>query len=176
MALELKKFSNQTLEVTGESWISSAENLGIPSLDYEITLAWSKDHIDYNANGDSLAYGIFESDSDEAVATVDIVYSLRPGPDVGWLKMLNVTLGPTLSPSEIDADTSKLAQVVDIYAVATVGTIALTNDHKARVIKLYGRNDNLLTLLIALKERLIVLLKDQCHIKMEGRWLVISAH
>jgi hypothetical protein len=181
MAFELKKFTEDSLKSTIASWISSAENLGIPSLEYEVNLAWTENHIEYETDNNlltcsSLAYGIFESESDEAVAIVDIVYSHRSGPDIGWLKMLSVKLGPTLSPLEVDSDTSKLAQVIDIYAEAIIGTISLTSDHKARVIKLYGRNEKLLTLLVALNERLHILLKDTCHTRMDCRWLVISAH
>jgi hypothetical protein len=90
--------------------------------------------------------------------------------------MLRVTVGPALSPAVVDADATKLTQVVDIYAEATIGTIKLTGDHKARVIKLYGRDDSLLTLLVALHERLRVSLSDSAHTKMEGRWLVISVN
>lgn len=176
MGFELKQFTEQSLGFTTDSWINSSDSLGIPSLDYERTLDWSRNNIDYTEGTNSLAYGIFEDGSDGAIAIVEIVYSQRHGVDVGWLKMLSITLGPTLSPSEVEADASKLTQVIDIYAVATVGTIALTSDHKARVVKLYGRNDSLLTMLIALNERLRVVLADKCHTKMEGRWLVISAH
>lgn len=176
MTLTIKKFSDDTLTDTHDSWISTADGLGIPGIDYLTILAWAKNHTNYSADGDSLAYGIFEDGTDGALAIVDIIYSPRPGPDVGWLKMLRVSLGPTFAPSEIDKNPDKMAQIIDIYAEATIGTIGLTGDHKSRVIKLYGRNDSLLALLNALNERLKVVLAGKCHTKMEGRWLIISAH
>jgi len=175
MTIKLIKFTDALLAETTESWITSADNIGIPSLDYEMVLAWAKSHL-ANQTDNSHAYGIFEDDDDAALAIVDIVYTQRPGPDVGWLKMLSIYLSPMLAPSEIESNTDRLLKVLDIYAEAIIGTINLTSDHKARVVKLYGRNDNLLRLLVALKERLSATLNDKCHIKMEGRWLVIAAH
>lgn len=177
MALKVSQFDAKLIEATREAWIDSAENLGIPSLDYERVLAWAESHLNYaDANSpDSLAYGVFEDGEKEALAVIDVVYSKRPGPDVGWLKMLSVSLGPVLSPAQIDADPTKLAQVIDIYAEATSGIIQLTEAHKARVIKMYGRNDSLLKLLVALNERLRTTLPN-CHTKMEGRWLVVTAN
>jgi len=174
--MKLKKFETDTLVETENLWVSAADSLGIPSIDYLTVLRWAQGHVDYTSEGDSLAYGIFDDSSNEALAIVDIVYSTRPGIDVGWLKMLRVSLNPSLDSSEIEKNPDKLAQVLDIYAEATLGTIALTGDHKSRVIKLYGRNDSLLALLSALNERLKVALAATCHTKMEGRWLVISAH
>lgn len=176
MALKLAQFTAVTLQDTQNAWISSAENMGIPCIDYEKLLLWTASHIDYTVSGDSFAYGIFDEDTTEAVAIIDIVYSRRPGPDIGWLKMLSVNVGPLLSAWEVDANPSKIAQVIDIFAEAIVGTIDLTSDHKARVVKLYGRNDHLLSTLIAINERLRAIGTAKFSSKMEGRWLVITAH
>jgi len=173
MATKLKKFTPATLVTTRDQWVESAKELDIPFLDYDVILEWSANHICYeNANGDSLAYGIFDGKSDCAIAIVEIVYTQRTGGS--WLKMLSVKLGPTLAPVVLESDMSKLVEVLDIYAEATIGTVTLTGSHKAKVVKLYGRNENLLRLLVALNERLKAIAADKFGCKMEGRWLVIT--
>lgn len=173
MAKKLKKFTPETLAATREKWSDSAKELDIPFLDYDVILGWSESHMGYaNANGDSLAYGIFEGRSDFALAIVEIVYTQRSRGN--WLKMLSVKLGPMLAPAVVEADMAKMSEVIDIYAEATIGTVELTGSHKAKTVKLYGRNENLLKLLLILNERLRSLAADKFACKMEGRWLVIT--
>ncbi|WP_428718596.1 hypothetical protein [Undibacterium curvum] len=176
MSYFIDQFDQAKLDATRETWINSAEALGIPSLEYNRILQWASTRIDYKANnGDSYAYGIFHKDSQEAVAIVDLVYTKRSNGDVGWLKMLDVSLSPTFAPTQILAVPERYNEVLAIYASAILGTAQLTSDHKARVVKLYGRDDDLFRLFVALNERLHTLLQNATS-KMEGRWLVISAH
>jgi hypothetical protein len=175
MDTSLIRFTEASLAATRKTWLESAAVLDIPSLDYEVLLGWAEKHIAYDgANGDSFAYGIFEDASPYALAVVEIVYTQRPRG--GWLKMLSVKLGPMLAPAVVEADASKMLQVIDIYADATIGTLLLTWSHTAKVVKLYGRNESLLKLLVALNERLKALMADRMATKMEGRWLVITPH
>lgn len=174
MAFKLDKFKDSALRATQDSWLESAQSFGVPSLEYERVLEWAKSRINYDAPNGSLAYGIFEDDSDETVAIVDIVYSKQYTADLGWLKMLQISLSPRFAPSELERDDQKLSQVVDIYAQALIGTIDLTGTHTARVIKLYGRDNALLGWLRILNERFKSGLTEGWHSKMEGRWLVIS--
>jgi hypothetical protein len=174
--LNFCKFDASLLSSTKEAWITSADNLGIPSLDYEKTLNFAATHLveEGSPNKDLFTYGVFEVNSSEALAVIDVIYKKRPGPDVGWLKMLSVDLSPTFSPTQVDASPEKLSQVIDIYSEAILGVLKLSDVHKARIMKIYGRNDSLLTLLIALNERLRA--TNLYATKMEGRWLVVSAN
>lgn len=172
MAHKMKPFTAESLKATEAKWREYADALDIPFLDYQVLLEWVEKHVDYaNANGDSAAYGIFEGKSAHAEAVVEIVYTQRPGGN--WLKMLSVKLSPALAPAVLETDIAKVVTVVDIYATAVVGTLELTGVHKAKIVKLYGRNESLLKLLIALNERLKGTLADRITSKMEGRWLVI---
>ncbi len=174
MANKMKPFKPDALGATREKWQDYAEQLEIPFLDYQVLLEWVDRHIDYaNANGDSAAYGVFDGKSTHAEAVVEIVYTQRPGGN--WLKMLSVKLSPALAPAVLEANIDKMAVVVDIFAAAVVGTLALTDAHNAKVVKLYGRNESLLKLLIALNERLKGTLAGKINSKMEGRWLVIKS-
>jgi hypothetical protein len=175
MAITLVKFTGETLTAARARWLEKATELEIPALDYEMIFDWAEKRIDYSAStGDSYAYCMFDSEANEAVAVVDIVYSRRPGRDIGWLKMLSIKLSPWFAPSQIETDSERLKRALDIYAAATLGTVELTGHHTARVVKLYGRNDSLLRLLLALFERLTGLADGNFTAKMEGRWLVIS--
>jgi len=177
MELKIDKFNADKLAATRESWINTAESFGMLALEYERMLEMVATHMDYSrSKGDSFAYGIFEKDSDEAIAIVDIVYTSRSGSQVGWLKMLQVSLGPSLAEPQVASNPEKYGQVLDVYLTAIHGTISLTDDHKAKVVKLYGRNNELMTLFLALNERLRTTLDSPYHSKMEGRWLVISTH
>lgn len=174
---KLDRFSSLTLQSTKDSWLESAESFGIPSLDYERVLEWATSRVNYDSPlTGSLAYGIFDSDSSAAVAIVDIVYSKQNNADLGWLKMLTISLSPHFSPSEIEKDEQKLGQIVDIYTEALLGTVNLTEVHRARVVKLYGRDHTLLQLCVAVNERLKGTPNKNFSSKIEGRWLVISVN
>ena len=174
--MSLKKFNEESIEDTESAWLNAADSYGIPTLDYELVLTWMKSHVNYDVEHDSSAYGIFSEESTEADAIVDVVYTKRPGPDVGWIKMLRVWLSPKYSPAELESDNDKINEVLDIYTESIKGTILLTGTHTAKVIKLYGRDNNLLLLLQALKERLSSsdAFNQKIKAKMEDRWLVIS--
>lgn len=174
MATKLKQFTPESVAATKAKWKEEADELDIPFLDYEVLLDWVEKHINYEgANGDSIAYGIFSGKSNYALAIVEIVYTQRSGGN--WLKMLSVKLGPALAPAILETNALKIVDVIDIYAEAVVGTLVLTGSHKAKVAKLYGRNESLLKLLVALHERLKASVADKLVSKMEGRWLVIKA-
>ena len=88
--MSLKKFNEESIEDTESAWLNAADSYGIPTLDYELVLAWMKSHVNYDVEHDSSAHGIFSEEFTEADAIVDVVYTRRPGPDVGWIKMLRV--------------------------------------------------------------------------------------
>lgn len=172
--LKLCEFTEESFKASSEAWIKYAKKFEIPTLDYERIIEWAKNRIRYSDTTSSLAYGIFSGADDRALAIVDIVYTKRPGRDVGWIKMLDISLSPSFASSRVDADALKLIRVIDIFSVAISGTIDLTGNHTARVMKMYGRDEHLLSLLVAVNERLQTSLAKICDSRMDGRWLVIS--
>lgn len=170
----IAQFDASKFEATKDSWLNSAESLGIPDLDYVKQIDWVARHMDYQASGDSFAYGLFDEGSDVAVATVDIVYSRRASND-GWLKMLQLFLAPSYAPSVVSASPLALMEILDIYSSAISGTVELTGIHPARTVKLYARNDNLMSLLAGVQQRLSALPASSVKCNFEGRFLVISA-
>ncbi|WP_426075787.1 hypothetical protein [Janthinobacterium sp. PSPC3-1] len=175
ITMRVCKFTQESLAVTRQAWLASATELDMPVLDYEVTLDWTASHLEYETvQGDSLAYAIMNGE-DTALAILEIVYTKRAGPDVGWLKMLSIKLSPEFSPAEIDGKPEKILAVVGMYTAAITGTLQLTNSHNARVVKLYGRDNNLSALLKAIKEQLETLAAEKFEVEFNGRWLVISA-
>ncbi len=175
MNYQFKGFTAESFRSTEEAWISSSENLGIPSIDFEKSLEYALARLDYESNKDSYVYGIFPADSDEAVALVDVIYSTKVK-DTGWIKMLNVTFNPVYSEIDPSSNDGKFEEKIDIYAETISGTISLTNHHQAKIVKLFGRNDSLMSLFHALNYHLKKLDKSPMQSKIEGRWLVISTH
>ncbi len=178
MSYQLSKFDEERLALTIVKWSEVAARLDMPYHEFEKDLAWVKEHIDYTVSGDSYAYGIFAEGSKEATAIVDIVYSKRAGPDVGWLKMLEITMGPEYAPSQVSS-AEALLEIIRIYVAGILGTVGLTDVHKARVIKLYGHNDSLMQMLTSVQLHLAtqnVEGKAVFTSKFEGRWLVIAVN
>lgn len=171
----LREFDDAKLAATKDAWIKTAEALEIPTLEFDKTLAWVDSHRDYKkVRSDSYAYGVFADGSDVCSAVLDLVYTTRAGPDVGWLKMLQVDLGPDFAAPIL---TKELAEcILYIYIESVRGTIALTEVHRSRVVKLYARNDALSHLLLSLNEHIATHSGDlKMTSKFEGRFLVITA-
>ena len=173
MSFSLEKFTEDSLEATNEAWIEASHSYGMPVIDFEKSLTWAKSHINYDSECCSFSYGVFQTSSNEAAAIVDVVYKTQFGPDLGWLKMLDVSLSPKYS---IDFQGLDVSTLTEIYLTAIIGTVLLTADHRARVVKLYGRNEPLLMLLHLLNERLKhnEAPGQNVHSKIEGRWLVVT--
>lgn len=174
MEFEFKEFTQQQFVATEEAWIASCDSYGMPSIEFEKSLEWAKSRLNYETKSNQYAYGVFEKDSDEAVAIIDVTYSTRVK-DVGWLKMLEVTFSPSYS-EEGEMSAHNFEDKLDIYAEAISGTINLTNHHKAKVVKLYGRNESLLMFLNALNYHIKKDANPAFKSTIEGRWLVLSTH
>lgn len=179
MTYWLKQFDKKCLEETTAKWTGVAAELDIPFHEYEKQLTWVGGHIDYTIYGDSYAYGVFADESKVASAIADIVYSKRAGPDIGSLKLLELTMGPEHAQSQVNT-ADKLLEVVRIYVSGILGTIALTDVHKARVIKMYGHNDQLKQVLVAVHLHFQSEIEQGKAIaftsRIEGHWLVIAVN
>lgn len=177
MSYALKQFSQDTLEKTQADWSTFLEDQDMFDLEYKRALDAAAANRDYSRTSDNeFAYGIFLEGSDSAVAIVSMVHRRRVGPEVGWLKMLQVDLAPEFDEVHVQGDLERLRVVIEIYFAAIIGTVRLGTVHTAKVLKLYGRNAHLLRMLAAVAEKLQQDLADlNAEICMEGRWLVIRA-
>ncbi|MCK4125428.1 hypothetical protein HFK83_24050 [Ralstonia pseudosolanacearum] len=173
---ELQPFSQTTLEGTGQVWRGHIEGYEIFDLEYQRVLDAAASQIDYvhPPNGSPMAYGVFRSGAAEASAIVSIVYTPRPGPSRGWLKMLEVSLSPEYDELVISGDMQRYHDVLQIFVAAIDGTLKLRGTHRSKVVKLYGRNESMLKLLAGVGERIAAQGIGGVDVDMQGRWLVIS--
>lgn len=148
-------------------------------LEYNPLIEWAASHLPENGDenpGDSVAYGVFEAQSRSLVAIVDVVFKAGFKPQNRWIKMLKVNLSPLYSEYELAQNPGKLEDVIDIYFAAITGTIELTDIQNAKIVKLYGRNENLMLLLTGINkvfnEKKIAGYESGMH----GRWLVLEAN
>lgn len=170
---ELQKFDTAKYEATKKEWGRQlkAHKKDILAGEYERILAWTGDHMDYEAaRGENFVYGIFRNGSDHAAAVVDLIYQKAASK---WLKLMDLYLCPAvdLSFSSQDID---IQELTSIYGAAVLGTVELTSTaHPTKVTKLYGRSGTLLAFLKGIgayiAEKADV---PGFEVKVEGRWLV----
>ena len=171
----LEEFTSELLQTAKECWISQAAKLDMPTVDVERLFDWSVNRIDYaKNNNDSHAYGVFDELTNSCLAVVDIIHS-NNNPQKKFVKMLTVDLCPELSKVLInEEDMSKIDGVIDVYARATTGTLVLTLQHNAAIIKLYGRDEPMRLLLSVLKERINSSSEIFASAYWEGLWLTVA--
>ncbi|MDC6179050.1 hypothetical protein [Ralstonia solanacearum] len=173
---ELRPFSEAWLESTRLAWRAHIDNHEMFDLEYQRVLDAATNQINYAhpPNGHPMAYGVFRSGAADASAIVLIVYTPRPGPSRGWLKMLEVNLSPQYDEFVIYGDMEKYHDALQIFAAAINGTLDLRGTHRSKVVKLYGRNESMLKLLTGVGEQIVAKGAAGVTVAMHGRWLVIS--
>lgn len=172
----LKAFTDKTLSSTTEEWTQYIAANEMFDLEYRRVLETASKQINYKAppNGEPMSYGVFPKAGGSAVAIVSIVYTPRPGATKGWLKMLEVSVAPQYDELNVAGDIQKYQELLWIFSAAAIGTLALSDVHKSKVVKLYGRNESMLRLLVAVGEKLQQKTVDGVTASMQGRWLVIG--
>lgn len=142
---ELLAFDKSSLAATRKIWHSQLEKHSDELLasGYLRILEWAESHVDYTCeNGNGIAYGIFQTGHHFAAAIVEIAYT-KTGKK--WLKVLDLSLSPTLDLSFYD-DSFNFDVIGGIFAAAILGSIKLTKTaHPAKVTKLYGRSGTALS-------------------------------
>lgn len=171
MKMEVVQLTVESIEAARANWTTAAIESDMPETDVEMRMDWAAKHISYADQAAAFAYGIVD-DQKRIVGLMDIYYSKRPGKDQGWLKMMQLYLSPEYSYEVVKDNADKILTVADIYTAAITGTIELTGAHKARVVKIFGRDELLFTILVALKTQLAAI--ATFNVTIEGRWLVLS--
>ncbi|WP_374244372.1 hypothetical protein [Zoogloea sp.] len=174
MNYELRAFDAVTLNATEAAWVEEAS--ASPSLfpgDVSRIVTFARQYHDIgDAKTNDYAYGVFLGAEPVADSIVQIAATTE---GVKLVKMLDCFVRPSIAEESLKFDQAALEKVVNIYVATIVGTFAVGDRHKANVIKVYGRNDPLLTTLAGIAGSL----KEQPEIaevieaKIEGRWLVV---
>lgn len=173
--MDVRRFDAESLEETSKAWLEQVEKYSsyLSAVDFEKTLDWASAHMDYDDGEDGLAYGIFSKNSKKAAAIIEVVYT-QSGRK--WLKMLNLTLSPTLIAGFIASNGGVDREaLIAVYTAAVVGTLHLAGSHPSKTVKLYGRSGSLFTFL----QGLAAYLKEHSglqgiSVSVDGRWLVFK--
>jgi hypothetical protein len=173
MSENLVKFTKESLGDAHSLWIKLAEQHDMPTIDIERLFDWSASRINYKGKScESYAYAVLDDNTSECLAIVDIVHSTN-NPQKTYIKMLTVDLSPKLMKALFKEDMNELEAIIDVYSKATYGTLMLTSEHKAMIVKLYGRDEPMRLLLSSLKERITLSPDIPIEAKWEGWWLTV---
>ena len=165
-------FTDKTLAATEKVWLKAAESgLTFPT-EAEQVIAYVRGHMTEQHEGDSVAYGIFPKGSDVADGVAEVALTRRSARSK-WVKLLRVRLNPIVEEQLMTGTPDATSVALDVFVSAVKGVSALTRDHSANTLKIYGRSAKQLQFLKTLGVELKKL-KVKANIKVEGRWLVIE--
>ncbi len=137
---ELKKFTEKTLNSTKRDWEKVAGSDAFAT-EYGFVFDWTESHIDYQkGQNDSLAYGMFAPRAQKAIAIVEVIQ--REQAKKGLTKMLKLWI----TPEYWDADSNR-REIASIMLCAMQGTLLLSKQNQSKTVKIYGRNDQMLSVL-----------------------------
>ncbi len=163
----LASFTKQSFADTKNNWIAYAGCQPVFSLECGPIFDWIEERLLEDKNSDTSAYGLFEPGSSTAVAIVEVVNSTKTkGP---MIKMLKVIFSPQFW------DTVAYRQeILNIYVGAIGGCVKLSMKRKTKILKLYGRTNELLSVMMDLHTELVKTPINGVKAKIEGRWLVLE--
>jgi len=157
---EIRQFTRERLEEVRQRWRGIA---GDDEFDIEFMslFEWCETHIE-PSEGDSQAWELYNTDTSGCDAIIDMVDSKK-----GTLsKLLKLFLSPVFWDVE-----SKRDQVISLYIDAFVEVIKNGAIKGAQDVKLYGRNDLMLSLLRSIHAHWHV---PGTTASFQGRFLTIS--
>lgn len=173
MNYSLQKNTEESIKATETAWKRDlSHSTDIFPGDVWRIIKLLQENSDYtNKKAASLAYGIYAEDK-VADAVVEIIVS-QSGKK--WIKMLDCYIRPSISERAFRKDTVSIEKLIRIYAAAIVGALMLADEHKASLVKVYGRTETLLYILTSVASTI----NDQnielgVKAVVEGRWLVVK--
>jgi hypothetical protein len=175
MAYELKEFTKESLSATINIWTNEmVEAKNVFPGDYIRVIEFVEQCHDHTVKGlESLAYGIFDGDSLVADSIVEVIVSKTSRK---LIKMLDCHIRPALADKAYAKVDDVIAKLVEIYAVTITGTISLASTHKVDTVKVFGRSNDLMTVLGIACGHLQRDSKDfGIEVGFEGRWLVVKS-
>ncbi len=89
------------------------------------------------------------------------------------VKLLDCFVRPSISEAAYNKDVEAISKLSKIYISAIHGVIGMLDRHSMRTVKVYGRSDNLLTILATIAE-LLNTQSSTFYASIEGRWLLIN--
>lgn len=174
MAYEIRNITQDLLEQTKKTWQLVVGEEEFAS-EFQAIFEWIGGHIDYDApSGNSLAYAIVDDDQKVASGFVEIVSTKTTGGKSS--SRLTKLLKVFVTPQYWEIATHK-AEVLAIFSAAIRGVAKISHGNQSKTIKIYGRTDSLLDLLIKIHDSIDTEAeaKELFTTCIKGRWLEISA-
>lgn len=167
----LKCFTQKTLESTKDNWRKHAGADEFET-EYGLVFEWAAGHIDYaKGSHDSLAYGLFSSRSTRAAAIVEVIQ--RSQVRKGLTKMLKIWI----TPEHWDASSNRM-QIASLMVDAMLGTIELSTQNRSKTVKIYGRTEQMLSILhtvhTTLSQKIVAGELKGVQVNIVDRWLEIK--
>lgn len=180
LKLEMLPFDAKSIERTCTTWVKDLDTCeGVFPVDVHAIVEYiQKNSIYEHSTLDSIAYGIFPNSGtskSEASAVVKVIIS-KAGKK--WIKMIDCQIRPQIEDNASRESASDIQKIMEIYSAAIVGSLRLTNTHKVKTVKVYGRNNALLRMLTLTAGYLKEQLTEHAlplKVSIEGRWLVVNA-
>lgn len=169
--LEFRIFGATSFAATKDAWTLDATNGEGFAPDVEQLMTWVAGHIALVDN--EIAYGIFSPDSEVAVGICELAIT-KPSVRGKWVKMIRLRLRPTVEGLLFKNDPDGLLIAVSAYVSAVLGVYHVKNEHKAVIIKVYGRTQEQMRFLTLLSAALKKGGNATFESKIEGRWLVLN--
>lgn len=169
---DFRPFDCSLLTATAAAWqVDSEQDYAFPGAVDDL-MNWVRTHTE-RVNGEAVAYGVFPKESEEALAICECVFRATTR-CTHWVKFLKMTLRPELENRLEAKDLAALRTTLDVYRSAVFGVLQLKMDHKAPIMKIYGRSYDQLMFLQSLAIDLAddAAFSEDHTTEIEGRWLV----
>lgn len=169
----------ETWQATLESWPQEAKALGdegvFLSLDIETKLNCLKQQVEKEKNFH--CYFLVKTGNICASSLLEISHALPKAED-SWVKLLNITLRPSLLPMSSGISAENFKEAVNVLAYSITHAINLIfEEHKAKILKIYLRTNEMeeLAKTLILTGKLEMTADSyQLAARLEGRWLIIE--
>jgi hypothetical protein len=162
------------------SWTAEAADLGEEGvfIEREIDLRLSSLRGQSEAERNIHGYFIVKNGEEIASSLLEISHAM-PGTEKSWLKLLNVTLRPTLLPSyNGDGNLELMKETFQVSAISIMKAVELTfHELPSKELKIYGRTSEMQSLfksIITAGALDDVLETIGLAARLESRWLVLA--
>lgn len=170
MSYRIQKINQELFDNTKSAW-SLIVGSEVFTSELGALFEWIDCHRTYDKpmNGDSLAYALVAGEQKVAAGFMEVVSSPNKG---GMTKLLKVFITPQYWEVKEHEN-----EVVNIFIAAINGSLSISSQVKSKTVKIYGRTDSLLDLLIKVHDTITKSVIDQSSqitSSIGGRWLEIS--
>lgn len=160
----VKEFTDELLNVTEVEWGKENKELFLVDF-YDMFIAIKSDISCSDSSSHKYSYrGVFNSNNDTALAIV----AMTSTDAVSLTKLLNIHFSPAVV-ARSDAD-----EMAALYSAIISNSFEIV-DLKDHVVKIYGRDQNLLKILKIVEQVGNQFLSQTKKFKMDGSWLTIRS-